>query len=290
MSSPRGILFLCVANSARSQMAEGLARKLLADRLPVMSAGSAPSRVNPYAVEVMREVGVDLSAHRSKSVQEIDPATVGLVITLCAEEVCPVFLGKTRRLHWPIPDPASSDPSLPPDELRQRFRTARDTLRGLLERFLDEGGPGPEPARREDRRAVLALIEAAGLPLEGVDAAFPSGFSVVRGAGGLLGVAGLEPHGDVGLLRSVAVAPGRRGAGLGRLLVEDRLRAALEQQLTAVYLLTTTAAEWFKQLGFVEAARQDAPAALQRSTEFATACPASAVCLVRRLDSSPLPT
>jgi len=67
-----------------------------------MSAGSEPSKVNPYAIEVMRELGVDLTAHSSKSVQTIDPTTVGTVITLCAEEVCPVFLGKARRLHWPI--------------------------------------------------------------------------------------------------------------------------------------------------------------------------------------------
>ena len=84
---PRSVLFLCVANSARSQMAEGLARKLFGDRVRVQSAGSEPSQVNPYAIEVMAEVGVDLRAHRSKSVQSIDPATVGTVITLCAEAV-----------------------------------------------------------------------------------------------------------------------------------------------------------------------------------------------------------
>jgi arsenate reductase (thioredoxin) len=119
------ILFLCVANSARSQMAEGLGRMIFGDRIPVQSAGSEPATVNPYAVEVMRELGVDLTTHTSKSVQSIDPATVGTVITLCAEEVCPVFLGKARRLHWPIPDPASKDPSIPREEMLARFRTAR---------------------------------------------------------------------------------------------------------------------------------------------------------------------
>ena len=131
----KSILFLCVANSARSQMAEGLGRMIFGDRVPVMSAGSEPSKVNPYAIEVMRELGVDLTTHHSKSVQTIDPSKVGTVITLCAEEVCPVFLGKVRRLHWPIPDPASKDPSLPREELLTRFRTARDTIRGMLERF-----------------------------------------------------------------------------------------------------------------------------------------------------------
>lgn len=126
-----GTLFLCVANSARSQMAEGLGRVILGGR--VMSAGSEPSTVNPYAVEVMREVGIDITAHRSKSVQEIDPATVGTVITLCAEEVCPVFLGRARRIHWPLPDPASKDPTLSREELLTRFRAARDQLLERLE-------------------------------------------------------------------------------------------------------------------------------------------------------------
>ena len=139
--APLRVLFLCVANSARSQMAEGLARALFGDRVPVESAGSEPSTVNPYAIEVMRELGIDLGMHRSKSVQTIDPATVGTVITLCAEEVCPAFLGSARRLHWPIPDPASKDPSIPRDEMLRRFRTARDTIKAKLEAFArDEAG------------------------------------------------------------------------------------------------------------------------------------------------------
>lgn len=136
MSVPsKQILFLCVANSARSQMAEGLARAMFGDRAFVQSAGSAPSIVSPYAIEVMRELGIDLAAQRSKSVETIDPAQVETVITLCAEEVCPLFLGQARRLHWPIPDPASTDPALSREELLARFRAARDTIRRMLERF-----------------------------------------------------------------------------------------------------------------------------------------------------------
>jgi arsenate reductase len=132
------ILFLCVANSARSQMAEGLARALFGDEVRVASAGSQPREVNPYATEVMAELGIDLSAHRSKSVEAIDPETVNTVITLCAEEVCPAFLGQARRLHWPIPDPARDDASLSREEILSRFRTARDTLRGKLETLHSE--------------------------------------------------------------------------------------------------------------------------------------------------------
>lgn len=148
MNVDKAILFLCVANSARSQMAEGLARKLFGARAPVASAGSEPSQVNPYAVEVMREVGVNLTSHHSKSVQTIDPASVGTVITLCAEEVCPLFLGKARRLHWPIADPASKDPRLPREEMLARFRTARDQIQARLEVLLAllDLPKGPEPA------------------------------------------------------------------------------------------------------------------------------------------------
>jgi arsenate reductase (thioredoxin) len=134
----KSILFLCVANSARSQMAEGLGRMIFGNRIPVQSAGSEPSVVNPYAVEVMKELGVDLTTHHSKSVQTIDPTNVGTVITLCAEEVCPVFLGQARRLHWPIPDPASKDATIPREEMLARFRVARDTIRERLERFTRE--------------------------------------------------------------------------------------------------------------------------------------------------------
>ena len=130
--TPRSLLFLCVANSARSQMAEGLARQLFPG-LRIQSAGSRPSRVNPYAIEVLAEAGIDASTHTSKSVQDIDPATVDMVVTLCAEEVCPLFLGKAERLHWPIPDPASDDPTLTPEDLRARFRKGRDELRRRLE-------------------------------------------------------------------------------------------------------------------------------------------------------------
>ncbi len=141
-TEPPSILFMCVANSARSQMAEGLGRMIFGHRVRVLSAGSEPSQVNPYAIEVMRELGVDISSQRSKSVKTIDPATVDTVITLCAEEVCPVFLGKARRLHWPVPDPASKAPAHSRDEMLTRFRCARDAIRAKIERYAhDELGP-----------------------------------------------------------------------------------------------------------------------------------------------------
>ncbi len=130
------LLMLCVANSARSQMAEGWGRRLLGDRGTVQSAGSAPSTVNPMAIRVMAEVGIDLGAHRSKSVDRIDPATVDTVITWCADEVCPAWLGDARRLHFPLPDPATDDPAVTDEALLVRFRDARDAIEGHLRALL----------------------------------------------------------------------------------------------------------------------------------------------------------
>ena len=128
----RKILFLCVANSARSQMAEGLARRQFGADTEVLSAGSRPSKVNPYAIEAMAEIGIDIRDHHSKSVDDVDAGSADLVITLCADEVCPVLPGRVKRLHWPIPDPASDDPNLSADEMRVRFRTARDDIRARI--------------------------------------------------------------------------------------------------------------------------------------------------------------
>jgi arsenate reductase len=126
------VLFLCVANSARSQMAEGLARHVFGDAARVQSAGSAPSRVNPYAIRAMAELGIDLSTHASKSVETIDPASVELVITLCAEEVCPVFLGQVERLHWPLQDPDRKHEDLSDEQRLEHFRVARDQILARL--------------------------------------------------------------------------------------------------------------------------------------------------------------
>lgn len=154
------LLFLCVANSARSQMAEGLARAHFGARASVQSAGSMPSVVNPYAIEVMDELGIDLRTHTSKSVQTIDPASIDMVITLCAEEVCPAFLGDVRRLHWPIADPASHDPSITPEEKVSRFRTARDQIQARLA-VLDAVSSLPKSPEATEFHASVRVTDLA---------------------------------------------------------------------------------------------------------------------------------
>lgn len=140
-----------------------------------------------------------------------------------------------------------------------------------------------EPARPEDLDQVCQLLTAEGLPCSDLAAHFPQAFVVARGGSELVATAALEQHGKVGLLRSVAVAARHRRSGLGRALVADRLGAASAAALRHVYLLTTTAPEYFARLGFAPVPRASAPEELQRSSEFASVCPASAICMVTEL-------
>lgn len=117
-------------------MAEGFARALAPRGVEIWSAGSAPTKVNPHAVEVMREIGIDISGYGSKPIDAVPSEHVGTVITLCAEEVCPVFPGKVRRLHWPFEDPAAVTGT--DDQVRAAFRRVRDQLSEAVERFFAE--------------------------------------------------------------------------------------------------------------------------------------------------------
>jgi len=134
------ILFMCVANSARSQLAEGLARQLF-PHAEIQSAGSQPGKLNPFAVQAMKEIGIDISNQFSKSIDDLKPDFLeGLdyVVTLCAEEVCPVLpSASAKKIHLPFPDPASREP-LPNDAMRRRFREARDNIRARLLEFKKE--------------------------------------------------------------------------------------------------------------------------------------------------------
>lgn len=123
---PRHILFLCVANSARSQMAEGIARSIVPQGVTVSIAGSEPSSLRPQAIAVLKEIGIDISGHRSKGLDAVDADSVDAVITLCTEEVCPAFLGKVYRLHWGLPDPAAAAGSA--ESRLAAFRDVRDEL------------------------------------------------------------------------------------------------------------------------------------------------------------------
>lgn len=136
------VLVLCTGNSARSQMAEGWLRHLTLGGLQVESAGTAPSRVHPLAIQAMAERGVDMSAQRSKHLRELADVPFDHVITVCdqAAEVCPVFPGPARRWHWSFPDPAAVEG--PEPERLAAFREVRDAIEQRLREWLAGEGAG----------------------------------------------------------------------------------------------------------------------------------------------------
>ena len=133
------VLVLCTGNSARSQMAEGLLRRLGGKGYEVFSAGTKPVGVNPLAIEAMREKGIDISGQRSKSVAEFAGQEFATVITVCdnAAEECPVFPGAPRRVHWSLPDPAAVSGTQ--EEKLGAFRKVRDELQRRIHVFVIQG-------------------------------------------------------------------------------------------------------------------------------------------------------
>lgn len=138
MKDKKRVLILCTGNSARSQMAEGLLRHDGGDRFEVESAGVIASFVRPQAIAAMKEVGIDVSGHRSKSVDEFVGQAFDYVITVCdnAKESCPVFPGKTERKHWSFVDPAEATGT--EDEILAVFRRVRDEVRDRLGEFIKQ--------------------------------------------------------------------------------------------------------------------------------------------------------
>jgi arsenate reductase len=139
----RKVLFLCTGNSRRSQMAEGLVRRFLSESFEPYSAGVEPEELDPRAVQVMREIGIDISDQRSKDMGELAGIEFDLVVTLCdqAREMCPLFPGDTEVVHLSFPDPANAQGS--PDEVLQVYREVRDALKESLLPLLG-GSPRPD--------------------------------------------------------------------------------------------------------------------------------------------------
>src|SRR5215208_2857490 len=136
MSDRKRVLILCTGNSARSQMAEGLLRQMGGDRFEVASAGVSPTRVRPEAISVMKEIGIDISNHHSKSVEQFSGQEFDYVITVCdnANEQCPLFPGRTQRIHWSFEDPAAAEGD--EDTRLAVFRRVRDEIADKLRLFI----------------------------------------------------------------------------------------------------------------------------------------------------------
>lgn len=141
-STKQRVLVLCTHNSARSQMAEGLLRHMAGDRFEVESAGTEQTRVNPFAIAAMKEIGIDISSHTSKTLERFLAEKWDYVITVCdnANESCPFFPGAAARLHWSFEDPSAAKGS--DDEKLAEFRRIRDQIRARLANFASEVAAG----------------------------------------------------------------------------------------------------------------------------------------------------
>lgn len=130
------ILFLCIHNSCRSQMAEGLMRHLASERFESFSGGLEATRVHPTAIGVMAELGIDISGQHSKTIDDLSDQGFDYVVTTCheAQEACPTWPGEAEMLHWPFPDPASAEGT--EEERLKAFREVRDTIRARVAEFL----------------------------------------------------------------------------------------------------------------------------------------------------------
>lgn len=138
MSDKSRVLILCTGNSARSQMAEGLLRHIAGDKFDVESAGTVASFVRPQAIVAMAEIGIDISGHRSKCLDEFLDTPFDYVITVCdnANETCPIFPGIATRVHWSFDDPAETVGS--DEEQLALFRRVRDGIKAALEEFAQQ--------------------------------------------------------------------------------------------------------------------------------------------------------
>ncbi len=285
MTDKQRILILCTGNSARSQMAEGWLRAAAGERYAVHSAGSQPSgQVHPAAVEVMAEIGVDLSAHRSKNMREFIEQPFDVVLTVCdnAAEACPVFPGKARRVHHAFDDPAHA----PAGQQLAVFRRVRDEIIEWCAAYFEVEPIHIRNARPTDLDAILALLTETHLPQAGL-AEHIANALVAEWRGEIVGSIALEIYGQFALLRSAAVSPNFQKHGLGTRLTRAVLHIARQRQIEAVYLLTETAEHYFPKFGFVPISRGEVAAEVQQSEEFRGACPDSARALALSLSAIP---
>jgi protein-tyrosine-phosphatase/N-acetylglutamate synthase-like GNAT family acetyltransferase len=292
MTDKPSVLFVCVHNAGRSQMAAAYLQHLAGDRIEVRSAGSAPAdQVNPAAVAAMLEDGIDMSAQTPKILTDEAVQDSDVVITMGCGDTCTFYPGK-RYEDWVLDDPAGQgvDAVRPiRDEIRTRVReliaslipaTDGDAPDGALDGALD--GVELRAATPDDRPAVDGLLADNGLPLDGLDAA--ARVLVATNGDDLVGVAALERHGDgpdtAYLLRSVAVRPELRDRGLGVRLVTAAL-AVVDADHAPVALLTDTAPDFFARFGFDVVDRSALPASLGASVELQGVCAESTPAMLR---------
>lgn len=284
------ILLLSRTDSARGQIAEGIARALAPRNVAISSAGMTRGHVDPLAVRVLAELSVDIADQRSKALEEVDTSDVGAVITLAEEVRVPPALREALHLHWPLPDPAAGKGS--DEERLAAYRAVRNELRRrLLRAFARDHLPVTqaiptvtvEPAAGGDHDAIKAILAASLLPSR--DIGHPNQrFVIARQNGRVLGCAGLEHYGENGLARSIAVDWTRRTSGLGSRLHERLLHEAICCGVKRLFVITATAEDFFARHGYSRVSLEKVPAEIRQSEEFRMLAPASAAAMTRPVE------
>jgi arsenate reductase len=287
-SGARHILLLSRSDSARAQIAEGIARALAPAHVEISSAGMVRGSVDRFAVRVLAELSVDIADQRSKTVDEIDTTDVQAVVTLAEEASVPPSLRGVLHVHWPLPDPAAARGS--EEERLAAYRAVRiEVRRRLLRAFArtdhhaDAAGMPTtsfEPAAGGDFEAIRALLTASLLPSRDIGLRNQR-FIVARQNGRIVGCAGLELYGHEGQVRSITVDWTRRTAGLGTRLHDRLLHEAALSGVEKLYVITATAEDFFARHGYSRVKLDAVPAEIRASEEFRMHAPASAATMSR---------
>jgi N-acetylglutamate synthase-like GNAT family acetyltransferase/protein-tyrosine-phosphatase len=279
-SGARHALILSGGSAALGQLAEGLARALAPRQVSVSAAAAAGTQLDPLAKRVLAELSVDVAEHHPRSLAEVDTSNVQAILVVGKDDPTPPALQGVLRVHWPLPDPAAEGGS--EAEKLARYRAVRNELRRRLIRvFARELSPTAAtsatttsigPASGGDLDAIKRLLVGALLPSRDVGEGRQR-FIVATEAGRLIGCAGLQVAGQDGLVRSMAVHWTRRNAGLGSKLHERLLFEALLAGVKTLYVVTTTAEDFFAGHGFKKVAASAVPLELQASEEFTAFVP-----------------
>ena len=287
-SGARHALILSGASDARVQIAEGIARALAPRQIRVSSAGVARGAVDPLAVRVLDELSVASADLRARTLDEIDSTGIGAILVLSEEDPTPPVLHGVLRVHWPLEDPARGGGS--EEERVARYRAVRNELRRRLIRVFareaiqsdatESTTTSVGPASGGDLDAIRRLLVAALLPSGNVGGPNQR-FIVARQNGRVVGCAGLETFGEDGQLRSMAVHWTSRNAGLGTRLHGRLLFEAVQAGVRNLYVVTTTATDFFAAQGYRKVQPADVPPGVAASEEYATFVPGGGVVMAR---------
>jgi amino-acid N-acetyltransferase len=292
-SGARHALILSGKSPALGQIAEGMAHALAPRQVRITAASAAPAQVDPLARRVLAELSVDVAGQRPRSLAEVDTTGVQAVLVLAEDDPTPPALRGVVRAHWPLPDPAAGGGS--EAEKLARYRAVRNELRRRLIRvFARELTAATAsattttsigPACGGDFDAIKRLLVASLLPSRDVGEGRQR-FIVASEGGRIIGCAGLQVSGQAGLVRSMAVHWTRRNAGLGSRLHRRLLFEAVLADVRTLYVVTTTAEEFFAGHGFRKVPASEVPPELQASDEFTAFVPGGSTVMSRAVSQA----